>query len=55
MKQQTCLYKRGATYYFRHRIPQELRSFYGEKAEICFSLRTRDMRTAAAEVKQHAV
>jgi len=55
MKCQTCLHKRGSTYYFRRRIPEELRSFFGGKTEIFFSLRTKDVRIAASKVKEHAV
>ena len=55
MKRQTCLHKRGSTYYFRRRIPEDLRSFYSGKSEIFLSLKTKDTRQAAVLVREHAV
>lgn len=43
-----CLYltKRGATYYFRRAIPDELQSALGGRTEFTFSLRTKDKDAA---------
>lgn len=46
MHGQTHLLKRGSTYYFRVRIPPDLRSHYDEKWEIKLSLKTSDRREA---------
>lgn len=46
-----CLFKRKGTssYYYRKRIPEDLRGVYG-KQEIIFSLRTSDIHEAARKV-----
>ncbi len=46
MRDQTHLLKRGSQYYFRARIPIDLRSRYDGKWEIKISLRTTDKREA---------
>ena len=41
MRTQTYLVRRGATYYFRIRIPQDLIRFYDDKDELKVLLRPR--------------
>lgn len=48
MHGQTHLLKRGSRYYFRIRIPEDLRSFYNGQWELKLSLRTSDKREAAS-------
>ena len=43
---QTHLITRNGTYYFRRRIPTELRTHYSPRLEIIFSLKTKDLREA---------
>lgn len=50
MKNQERLFKRGAIYYYRTRIPQDLVPHYG-KAEIVVSLRTKDKAEAKGLLK----
>lgn len=47
MHGQTHLLKRGSRYYFRIRIPDDLRAFYKDQWELKESLRTSDKREAA--------
>ena len=54
MKNQTHLVKRGATYYFRCRVPADLLAHYG-KNEIKRSLKTKDPATAKRLARQMAV
>lgn len=51
----TYLTKRGATYYFRRVIPEELRGAFKGKRELTFSLRTKDPREAAKRCRLEAV
>lgn len=51
----TYLTKRGATYYFRRVIPEELRPLFGDKLELTFSLRTKDRQEAAKRCRLEAV
>ena len=46
LKDQTHAQRRGSIYYYRRRIPAHLVSHYG-KAEVIFSLKTRDPKEAA--------
>jgi hypothetical protein len=50
----SCLFRRGATYYFRVGIPQELRKAIG-KTEIIKSLRTTDFYEAKRQVAFESV
>ena len=43
---QTHLITRNGAYYFRRRIPTELRTHYSPRLEIIFSLKTKDLREA---------
>lgn len=54
MRSQSRLHKRGANYYFRLKVPADLRRHYG-KREIKQSLRTKDPREAATLVRKHSV
>lgn len=54
MRYQTRLQKRGGKYYFRARVPADLLLHYSPKAEIKFSLRTRDHREAVRLVNLHS-
>lgn len=55
MRYQTRLHKRDSTYYFRAKVPADLRLFFGDKAEIKFSLKTKDRRVAVQLIHQHSV
>lgn len=52
-----CLYltKRGATYYFRRAIPDELQPAFSGKTEFMFSLRTKDREAAKLERSRAAL
>lgn len=51
VKTQTNLVRRGQVYYFRARIPEDLRESYGSSAEKTFSLRTKDKAEAIAKAR----
>ena len=51
----TYLSKRGATYYFRRVIPEELRPAFGGKRELTYSLKVKDRKEAARLVRLEAV
>ncbi|WP_312813121.1 DUF6538 domain-containing protein [Brevundimonas sp.] len=51
----TYLTKRGATYYFRRVIPEDLRPAFDGKRELTFSLRTKDRHEAAKRCRIEAV
>lgn len=51
VKSQTNLVRRGQVYYFRARIPEDLRESYGGRTEIIFSLRTKDKAEASAKAR----
>jgi hypothetical protein len=51
----TYLTKRGATYYFRRVIPEELRPAFGGKRELTYSLKVKDRKEAARLVRLEAV
>lgn len=55
MRHQTRLHKRGGTYYFRRKIPVDLRGTYGDKDEIKFSLNTKDRHEAVRLVNIKSV
>ena len=46
MHDETCLERRGAVYYFRMKVPADLRETLKPKAEVRHSLRTRDKAEA---------
>lgn len=48
---QTHLITRNGTYYFRRRIPVELRTHYSPRLEIIFSLKTKDLREAERQTR----
>ena len=52
-----CLYltKRGATYYFRRAIPDELQAAFDGRTEFTFSLRTKDKEEAKRLRSEHAL
>ena len=50
----TRLYRRGATYYHRAAVPQDIVETYGKREET-FSLRTKDKVEALIRVKVEAV
>jgi len=54
MSKEPRLHLRGNTYYFRAKIPPELRAHYG-KWEIKHSLKTKDYHLARRLVRQHSV
>lgn len=54
MQYQTRQHKRGSTYYFRVKIPVDLRRHYDGRQEIKYSLGTKDHREAARLVRQHS-
>ncbi|MCW9013928.1 MAG: site-specific integrase [Gammaproteobacteria bacterium] len=54
MYAQTHLFKRNSTYYFRARIPSDLRGYLG-KSEEKFSLKTKDQATARRLARQASV
>lgn len=54
MRDLTGLAKRGSTYYFRARIPADLREHYG-RAEVCKSLGTKDKSEAKQRGKLEAL
>jgi integrase len=54
MSKEPRLHLRGNTYYFRAKIPAELRTHYG-KREIKHSLKTKDYQLARRMVRQHSV
>lgn len=51
----TYLTKRGATYYFRRVIPDDLRSAFGGKRELIYSLKTKDRAEAGRLCRLEAV
>nr|WP_313521544.1 DUF6538 domain-containing protein [Brevundimonas diminuta] len=51
----TYLTKRGATYYFRRVIPEDLRPAFGGKRELTFSLGTKDRAEASKLCRAAAV
>jgi len=51
----TYLTKRGATYYFRRVIPEDLRPAFGGKRELTFSLGTKDRAEASKRCRIEAV
>lgn len=51
----TYLAKRGATYYFRRLVPDELRPALGGRREWMLSLRTKDREAAKRAVPAHTV
>lgn len=51
----THLTKRGATYYFRRVIPDDLRPAFGGKRELTFSLGTKDHVEASKLCRAAAV
>src|SRR5215831_9224832 len=53
--QHTHLWRRGATYYFRAKVPVDLLQHYAPKREIKFSLKTNDRKEAERLVRQAAV
>jgi len=55
MRTQTYLVRRGATYYFRIRIPQDLIKHYDDKDELKVSLRTNDRFEAAQRAREKAI
>lgn len=42
----TCLWNRGGTYYFRIRVPDDIKHHYGNKPEVRFSLKTKEKQIA---------
>ena len=54
MSGHTHLYRRGARYYYRGRVPHDLVAVLG-KQEIKFSLNTADRREALVRVRERAV
>lgn len=50
----TYLSKRGATYYFRRAVPEELRTALGGRHEWMISLRTKDHAEAKRRIPAHA-
>lgn len=50
----THLFKRGATYYFRAKVPVDLQPHFG-KAEEKYSLKTKDLAVARSLVRQASV
>jgi len=50
----THLQKRGDTYYFRRRIPNELREFFGRR-EFYESLKTKDLQEAKGACRKRAI
>lgn len=52
---QTHLYPRNGTYYFRRRIPTDLLQHYHPKAELNYSLKTKDRREAERLARLEAV
>ena len=55
MRSQTHLYLRDGAYYFRRRIPQNLREHFKGKAEVRRALGTRDPREARRRVREMSV
>lgn len=53
MAKQTYLKRRGAVYYFRIRIPNDVAYAYKEKV-LCFSLKTSDYHEAIKKVRLEA-
>lgn len=51
----TRLTRRGTVYWFRAKVPTDLRDQYGRKREITFSLRTKDPREALEKVRIESV
>jgi hypothetical protein len=51
----TRLWRRGATYYFRAKVPQDLLKHYSPKRELKFSLDTRDRSEAVRRVRVESV
>ncbi|WP_156782086.1 DUF6538 domain-containing protein [Acidihalobacter aeolianus] len=51
MPLQTHLFRRGATYYFRAKVPVDLQAYMG-KVEVKFSLKTRDPAEARSLARQ---
>jgi integrase len=49
------LARRGQVYWFRAKVPADLRLHYAPKQEITFSLRTRDLKDALEKVRVEAV
>lgn len=49
------LARRGQVYWFRAKVPADLRLHYAPKQEIIFSLRTRDLKEALEKVRVEAV
>ncbi len=49
------LARRGQVYWFRAKVPADLRLHYAPKQEITFSLRTRDLKEALEKVRVEAV
>lgn len=52
---QTHLYLRNGTYYFRRRVPTDLLQHYHPKAELNYSLKTKDRREAERLARLEAV
>ena len=55
MSGHTRLWRRGATYYFRAKVPQDLLKHYSPKLEIKFSLDTKDRADTVRRVRLEAV
>jgi integrase len=51
----TRLTRRGAVYWFRAKVPVDLRDHYAPKREITYSLRTKDPATALEKVRIESV
>ncbi|MGA7799370.1 MAG: DUF6538 domain-containing protein [Gammaproteobacteria bacterium] len=51
MSQQTHLFKRNSTYYFRAKVPIDLQRHLGKREEKC-SLKTKDRREARRLARQ---
>lgn len=55
MASQTHLYLRNGVYYFRRRVPTDLLQHYHPKAELNYSLKTKDRREAERLARLEAV